>query len=190
MPINILIAGSKPRCQHQKVQTTGALEGTQPAQEELTCWSVEETSPMCPRGSCVCLCIGEMVADASFRGVQRASVGQELGPFPYSTDGAGKGNHSLLPKKNVPLLNYIFLPPSTLFRQNGWITKHCVSSWRVWGAATAAGPNTHSPKLFLIPHFALMSCHRTQTPSLHPGCHVPGWPQEQPGQGGGGCGCF
>lgn len=53
MPINILIVGSKPCCQHQKVQTTGALEGTQPAQEELTCWSVEETSLMCPRGSCV-----------------------------------------------------------------------------------------------------------------------------------------
>lgn len=50
MPINILIVGSKPRCQPQKVQTTGALEGTQPAQE-LTRWSVEETSLMCPRGS-------------------------------------------------------------------------------------------------------------------------------------------
>ena len=114
MPINIQIVGSKPRCQHQKGRTTGALKGTQPAQEEVTCWSVEEISPMCLRGSCVCLCVGETVGDASFRGVQRASVGQELEPFPYSTDGAGEGNGSLLPKKNVRLLNYIFLPPSAL----------------------------------------------------------------------------
>lgn len=66
------------------------------------------------RGSCVRLCVGEVVGDASSRGVQRASVGQELGPSPYSTDGAGEGNRSLPPEKNMLLLNYIFLPPSAL----------------------------------------------------------------------------
>lgn len=40
-----------------------------------------------------------------------ASVGQELGPFPCSTD------RSLLLKKNIPLLNSISLPPSALRRE-------------------------------------------------------------------------
>lgn len=109
------------------------------------------------------------------------SVGQELGPFPYSTDGAGEGNYSLLSKKNVLLLNSHFLASTSLlqevFRQNGGITKHCVSSRGVWGAVTAAGPITRSPKLFFIPHFTLVSCHRTQVSSLQPSCHVGRWPQ-------------
>lgn len=125
MPINILVVGSKPCCQHEEVQTTGTREGTQPVQEELTCWSAEETWPMCLRGSCACLCLAEVVGDVSFWGVQRASVGQELGPFPCSAEGAGEGNRSLLPEKNLLLLNCIFLPPPALwrgvFRQDGWI---------------------------------------------------------------------
>lgn len=176
MTIKILIVGSKPRCWHQAEQTAGVLKGAQPAQQEWTCWSGDETSLMCPRSSCVCLCIGEVVGDACFRGVQRVSVGRELGPFPYSADGAGEGNHSLLSEKNVLLLNSHFVastsPLQGVFRQNEWITKHCVSSWRVWGAVTAAGQITRGPELFLIPHFTLMSCHRTQVSSLQPGCHV------------------
>lgn len=39
------------------------------------------------------------------------------GPFPYFMDRAGEGNRSLLPEKNMPLLNYIFLAPSALRRE-------------------------------------------------------------------------
>lgn len=71
MPVKILVVGSKPHCWHQAAQTRGVLKGTQPAQGELTCWSGDETSLMCPRSSCVCLRIGEVVGDARFWGVQR-----------------------------------------------------------------------------------------------------------------------
>lgn len=127
MPIVTEIVGSKPRCQHQEVQTTGAPR--EPEQEELRCWSVEETSLMCLRGSFVCLCIGEVVEDASFQGVQRVSLGKELGPFPYSRDGAGEGNCSAQEKLAAVELHFP-IPISHLkgvLRQNGSITKHCVS---------------------------------------------------------------
>lgn len=118
----------------------------------------------------VCLCIGGMVEDASFQGVERASLETELGPFPYSRDWAGEGNHSAQEKLAAVELHFL-VPISALkgvLRQNRSITEHCVSSWGFWGAARAAAPNISSPKLCLIPHFMLMSCHQTQTSSLQP----------------------
>lgn len=59
--------------------------------------------------------------------------------------------------------------------QTRWVNpKRCISNLGARGTATAAGPTTHSPELFLIAHFTLMSCHQTQTSSLHPSCHMPG----------------
>lgn len=147
---------------------------------------------LCLRGSFVRLCIGEVVEDASFQGVQRASLGRELGPFLYSRDGAGEGNHSAQEKLAAVQLHF-FIPISPLkgvLRQNGSITRHCVSSWQVWGTAAAAALDTNSPKLCLIPHFMLMSCHQIQTTSLQPSCHMPRWLQEQPAHGGGWYGHF
>lgn len=128
MPIVTVIVGRKPRCRHRDVQATGTPRG--PAQEELRCWSVEETSLTCLRGSFVCLCTGEVVEDASFQGVQRASLGKELGPFPYSRDGAGEGNCSAEEKLAAVELHFLIpiSPSKGVLRQNGSITKHCVSS--------------------------------------------------------------
>lgn len=130
MPIVTVVVGSKPRCRQQEAQTTGAPKGTRPVQEELRFWSAEETSLMCLKGSFVCLCSGEVVEDASFQGVQRASLGKELGPFPYSRDGAGEGNHSA--QEKVAAVDLRFLVPISplkgVLRQNGSITKHWVSS--------------------------------------------------------------
>lgn len=80
MPIVTVTVGSKAVC---RIGRHRRSKGTRPAQEQLRDWSAEETSLMCLRGF-VCLCIGEVVEDASFHGVQRASLGTELGPFSYS----------------------------------------------------------------------------------------------------------
>lgn len=129
MPVVTVIVGSKPCCQHREAQTTGTPKGTGPAQKELRYWSAEETSLMCLRGSSVCLCIGEVVEDASFQGVQRASLGTELGPFPYSRHGAGEGNHSAQEKLAAVELHFLPISPlKEVLRQNWSITKHCVSS--------------------------------------------------------------
>lgn len=78
----------------------------------------------------MCLCIAEVLEDASFQGVQGASLGKELGPFPYSRDGAGKGNHSAQEKFAAVELHFLVRISSLkgVLRQNGSITKHCVSS--------------------------------------------------------------
>lgn len=120
MPIVTVIVGSKPCCGHQEAQTTGTLEGTRPAQEELRYWAAEENSLMCLRGSFVCLCVGEVVEDASFQGVQRACLGTELGPFPYSRDGAGEGNCSAQEKLAAVQLHFLvpISPLKGVLRQN------------------------------------------------------------------------
>lgn len=68
--------------------------------------------------------------DASFQGVQRASSGTELGPFPYSRDGAGEGSLSAQEKLAAVQLHFLvpISPLKGVLRQNGPITKHCVSS--------------------------------------------------------------
>lgn len=111
MPMNTLIVRST-LC-FQEVQTTDTLEGTQPAQGEMTYGSVEAPG-MCPRGPCVCLCV---VRWWEMPPPEVPSVGQELGPFPCSTKGAGEGNRSLLLEKNSPLFNSILLPLSALWRE-------------------------------------------------------------------------
>lgn len=130
MPIVTVTEGSKPVCRHRETQTTDAPKGTRPVQEELRDWSAEETSLMCLRCSFVCLCIGEVVEDASFHSVQKAFLGAELGPSPSSRDGVGEGNHSA--QENLAAVELHFrIPMSPLkgvLRQNGSITKHCVSS--------------------------------------------------------------
>lgn len=121
MPVVTVIAVSKPRCWQREVQTSGTPKGTWPAQEELRNWSVEETSLMCLRGSFVCLWRGEVVENASFQGVQRASLGKQLGPFPFSGDGAGEGNHSAQEKLAAVELHSLapISPLKGVFRQNG-----------------------------------------------------------------------
>lgn len=55
----------------------------------------------------MCLCIGEVVEGASFHGVQKAFLGAELGPFPYSRDGAGEGNRSAQEKLAAVELHFL-----------------------------------------------------------------------------------
>lgn len=91
---------------------------------------VEETSLMCLRGSFVCLCIGEVVEDGPSEVSKRVSLGEALGPFPYSRGGAREGNHSAQEKLAAVELHFL-IPISLLkgvLRQNGSITKRCVSS--------------------------------------------------------------
>lgn len=117
----VIVLGIKPCCGHQETQSTGAPKGTQPAQEELRYWSAEGNSLICLRGSIVCLCIGEVVEEASFQGVQRASLGIEVGPFPYSGDGAGAGN--CFAQQKVAAVQLHFLVPVSplkgVLRKNG-----------------------------------------------------------------------
>lgn len=120
MPIVTVIVGSEPCCGHQEAPTTGAPEGARPAGEELRYWSAEENSLMCLRGSFVCLCIGEVVEDASFQGVHRACLGTELGPFSYSRDGAREGNRSAQEKVAAVQLHFLIpmSPSKGDLRQN------------------------------------------------------------------------
>lgn len=78
----------------------------------------------------MCLCIAGVVENASFQGVKKAALETELGPFPYSRDGAGEGNHSAQEKLAAVELHFLvsISPLKEVLRQNGSITEHHVSS--------------------------------------------------------------
>jgi len=128
MPMNVLIVGSKLCCRHQKVQTTGTPEETQPGLGDWTCWSAE-ASPMCPRGSCVLLCGSGRCLHLRYPEAFCRTMLETLSLLHRWSRGREPCTSA---QEKCAAAEFRFLTPviplKGVFRRNGWITKRGASS--------------------------------------------------------------